>query len=44
MVLRWMPSALLAMEKHMRRIMGYQQSWVLDAKLQQELARELKRA
>lgn len=49
MVLRWTAAALLSMEKRMRRIMGYQQLWILEAKLQeddsqQELARELKRA
>lgn len=49
MVLRWTAAALLSMEKRMRRIMGYQQLWILDAKLQeadehQELAAERKRA
>ncbi len=49
MVLRWTAAALLSMEKRMRRIMGYQQLWILEAKLQaaeeqQELAREQKRA
>ena len=33
MVLRWVSSALLDMEKRMRRIMGYQQLWMLEAKL-----------
>ena len=33
MVLRWRASALLSMEKRMRRIMGYEQSWVLEANL-----------
>jgi len=49
MVLRWTASSLLSMEKRMRRIMGYQQLWILEAKLQeaddqQELAAERKRA
>jgi transposase-like protein len=49
MVLRWTAAALVSMEKRMRRIMGYQQLWILEAKLQatdeqQELARERKRA
>lgn len=49
MVLRWTAASLLSMEKRMRRIMGYQQLWILDAKLQtpdeqQELAAERKRA
>ena len=33
MVLRWMAAALLSVEKRMRRIMGYEQLWVLQAKL-----------
>jgi hypothetical protein len=49
MVLRWTAASLLSMEKRMRRIMGYQQLWILEAKLQeaddqQELAAERKRA
>lgn len=49
MVLRWTAASLLSMEKRMRRIMGYQQLWILDVKLQapdtqQELAAERKRA
>ena len=49
MVLRWTAAALLSMEKRMRRIMGYRQLWILEAKLQEDdsqqtLARELKRA
>jgi len=35
MVLRWTASALLSIEKRMRRIMGYQQLWMLEAKLQE---------
>jgi putative transposase len=33
MVLRWTASALVALEKRMRRIMGHQQLWMLEAKL-----------
>lgn len=33
MVLRWTACALLSIEKRMRRIMGYQQLWILQAKL-----------
>lgn len=49
MALRWTAASLLSMEKGMRRIMGYQQLWILEAKLsdadqQQELARERKTA
>jgi hypothetical protein len=33
MVLRWTALALLSIEKRMRRIMGYEQLWVLEAKL-----------
>ena len=39
MVVRWVAAALLDMEKRFKRIMGYQQLWVLDAKLK-ELAVE----
>ena len=31
MVLRWTASALLSIEKRMRRIIGYQQLWILEA-------------
>ena len=31
MALRWTASALLSIEKRMRRIMGYQQLWMLEA-------------
>ena len=49
MVLRWTAAALLSVEKRMRRIMGYRELWILEAKLQeidsqQAVARELKRA
>jgi putative transposase len=33
MVVRWVAASLLDMEDRFRRIMGYQQLWVLDAKL-----------
>ena len=33
MVLRWTASALLSIEKRTRRIMGYEQLWVLEADL-----------
>ena len=33
MALRWTASALLSIEKRMRRIMGYQQLWILEAAL-----------
>ena len=39
MVVRWVASSLLDMEKRFRRIMGYQQLWILDARLK-ELAEE----
>jgi hypothetical protein len=46
MVLRWTASSLVCLEKRMRRIMGYQQLWILEAKLQdqnqeQEVAKKL---
>jgi len=49
MALRWTAAALLSMEKRMRRIMGYQQLWILEAHLQkldsqEELAQERKSA
>jgi hypothetical protein len=33
MVVRWVAVSLLDMEKRFRRIMGYQQLWMLEAKL-----------
>ena len=33
MALRWTASALLSIERRMRRIMGYQQLWMLEAAL-----------
>ena len=39
MVVRWTASALMDMEKRFKRIMGYQQLWILDAKLK-ELAED----
>ena len=49
MVLRWTASALVTLEKRMRRIMGHQQLWMLEAKLQDEtreqgVARKVKNA
>lgn len=49
MVLRWTASSLLTLEKRMRRIMGHQQLWILEAKLQdqdeqQGVAKKLKSA
>ena len=35
MALRWTASALLSLEKRMRRIMGYQQLWILEAALKE---------
>lgn len=35
MALRWTASALLSLEKRLRRIMGYQQLWMLEAALQE---------
>ena len=36
MALRWTASSLLTLEKRMRRIMGHQQLWILEAKLQDQ--------
>ena len=49
MVLRWTASALVTLEKRMRRIMGHQQLWMREAKLQdqnqeQAVARKVKSA
>jgi len=41
MVLRWTASALLSIEKRMRRIMGYEQLWILQAKLDSDLEQNL---
>ena len=41
MVVRWTASALLDMEKNFKRIMGYQQVWILDAKLKELNENEL---
>ena len=40
MVVRWVAAALLDMEKRFKRIMGYQQLWVLDAKLKDLFAKD----
>ena len=39
MVVRWTASALMDMEKRFKRVMGYQQLWILDTKLK-ELAED----
>ena len=49
MALRWTASSLVCLEKRMRRIMGHQQLWMLEAKLQdqdeqQGVAKKLKSA
>ena len=35
MVVRWVAASLLQVEKRFRRIMGYQQLWILQAKLKE---------
>ena len=40
MALRWTASALLSIEKRMRRIMGYQQLWILEAALKERDEKE----
>ena len=40
MALRWTASALLSIEKRMRRIMGYQQLWILEAALKKRDEKE----
>ncbi len=35
MVVRWVAASLLDMETRFKRIMGYQQLWMLDAKLKE---------
>jgi hypothetical protein len=32
-VVRWVAASLLDMEKRFKRVMGYQQLWMLEAKL-----------
>jgi hypothetical protein len=39
MVVRWVAASLLDMETRFKKIMGYQQLWILDAKLK-DLAAE----
>ncbi len=43
MVLRWAASAFLEMEKNFRRIQGYQDLWMLKAKLRDEVSMDAKR-
>lgn len=40
MVLRWCASALVETEKRFRRIMGYQQLWILEAVLKEEITQK----
>jgi len=35
MVVRWVAASLLDMEQRFKRTMGYQQLWMLDAKLKE---------
>ena len=44
MAVRWVASALSAIEKRMKRIMGYQQLWVLDASLKENIVAMKERA
>ena len=44
MALRWVASALDSIEKRMRRIMGYQQLWMLDASLKEKTVAMKERA
>jgi putative transposase len=49
MVIRWTASSLVTLEKRMRRIMGHQQLWMLESKLQehnqqQDVAKKVKSA
>ncbi len=44
MTIRWAASALTAIEKRMKRIMGYQQLWVLDASLKEKTVAMKERA
>jgi hypothetical protein len=34
-VVRWVAASLLDMEQRYKRIMGYQQPWILDAKVKE---------
>ena len=43
MVLRWVASAFLETEKNFRRIQGYQDLWMLKAKLRDEVSMDAKR-
>jgi len=44
MAVRWVASALTAIEKRMKRIMGYQQLWALDASLKENIVAMKERA
>jgi len=39
MVVRWVAASLMDMEQRFKRIMGYKQLWILDARLK-ELAED----
>jgi len=41
MVVRWVAASLLDMEKRFKRIMGYQQLWILEAKLKDMVEDEM---
>ena len=41
MVVRWVAASLLDMEKRFKRIMGYQQLWILEAKLKDMAENEM---
>lgn len=40
MVVRWAAVSLLDMEQRFKRVMGYQQLWMLDAKLNDLVAKD----
>jgi transposase-like protein len=44
MVLRWVAAAFLATEKNFRRIQGFRDLWMLKAKLENEVALDLRQA
>jgi transposase-like protein len=44
MVLRWVAAAFLATEKDFRRIQGYRDLWMLKAKLENEVALDVRQA
>jgi len=44
MALRWVAAAFLETEKNFRRILGYRDLWILKAKLDNEVALDLRQA